>query len=84
MAHAVRAHHECLAGEQQADREELTDVAGTTPHAQASTHSVKEEDGWITFDKPVLFLFAGQGPYVSRFVIAVSSIHPLPARLAGS
>jgi hypothetical protein len=62
MAHAVRAHQECLAGKRQADGEELTDVVGTTPHAQASTHFAKEEDGWITFDKPIL-LFAGAAAY---------------------
>jgi len=27
--------------------------------------SVKE-DGWMTFDKPILFAYAGKGPYVSR------------------
>jgi sphingosine kinase len=84
MAHAVRARQERHSGERQADSEELTEIAGTNPDAQASTDSAKEDDGWITFDKPVLFLFAGQGPYVSRFVIAVSNFRPLPAGLAGS
>jgi sphingosine kinase len=27
-----------------------------------------EEDDWIVFDKPILYLYAGQGPYVGRFV----------------
>ncbi|TDL24771.1 hypothetical protein BD410DRAFT_785477 [Rickenella mellea] len=25
-----------------------------------------DEDGWLTFDKPFLFLYAGKGPYVGR------------------
>jgi hypothetical protein len=29
---------------------------------------VDEKDGWITFDKPMLFAYAGQGPYVARYV----------------
>jgi sphingosine kinase len=30
-------------------------------------HSTNDE-GWITFDKPLLYVYAGQGPYVARFV----------------
>jgi sphingosine kinase len=25
-----------------------------------------DEEGWITFDKPILFIYGGKGPYVSR------------------
>jgi hypothetical protein len=31
-------------------------------------------DDWITFDKPVLYLYAGQGPYVGRFVFYLHNI----------
>ena len=24
-----------------------------------------DEDGWVSFEKPILFVYAGQGPYVS-------------------
>ena len=27
---------------------------------------VREEDGWVTFTKPALYLYAGKGPYVGR------------------
>lgn len=27
---------------------------------------VREEDGWVTFTKSALFLYAGKGPYVGR------------------
>ena len=30
------------------------------------SESVREEDGWVTFTKPALFLYAGKGPYVGR------------------
>ena len=84
MAHAARARQERPIGERQADSEELANIAGTRPHAQTSKYSAKEDDDWITFDKPVLFLFAGQGPYVSRYVIAGSNIRHSPTHLAGS
>jgi hypothetical protein len=32
-------------------------------------YSTNEEDGWTTFDKPLLYLYAGKGPYVGRFVV---------------
>ncbi|KAI0636889.1 ATP-NAD kinase-like domain-containing protein [Trametes polyzona] len=28
-----------------------------------------DEDGWITFDRPLVYLFAGKGPYVSSDVL---------------
>lgn len=33
------------------------------------TQPVDEKDGWITFDKPSLYIYAGKGPYVGRCVI---------------
>lgn len=27
-----------------------------------------ETEGWTTFDKPMLFLYCGKGPYVARCV----------------
>jgi sphingosine kinase len=39
-------------------------VSDTLP----SQKHLEEEDGWITFDKPILYLYAGQGPYVGRSV----------------
>ncbi|KAI0928500.1 hypothetical protein AcW1_005729 [Taiwanofungus camphoratus] len=29
-------------------------------------HSAADGEGWITFDKPILYIYAGKGPYVSR------------------
>ena len=31
------------------------------------TQAVGEKDGWVTVEKPSLFVYAGQGPYVSRY-----------------
>jgi sphingosine kinase len=33
----------------------------------------EDERGWITFDKPLLYVYAGQGPYVGRYVSLFSS-----------
>jgi sphingosine kinase len=33
------------------------------------TQSVDEKDGWITFDKPSLYIYVGKGPYAGRCVI---------------
>jgi len=30
------------------------------------TQAVDEKDGWITYDQPMLYISAGQGPYISR------------------
>ena len=37
------------------------------------TQAVDEKDGWITFDKPVLYVYAGQGPYVGRYAATSGS-----------
>jgi sphingosine kinase len=29
-------------------------------------YSIDDTDGWITVDEPILYLYAGKGPYVSR------------------
>lgn len=44
---------------------ELRDVSrpSTLPPLKHSSHN-PEEEGWITFDKPILYLYAGKGPYV--------------------
>jgi len=28
--------------------------------------SIDDTDGWITIDEPILYLYAGKGPYVGR------------------
>jgi sphingosine kinase len=29
-------------------------------------YSTDDTDGWITVDEPILYLYAGKGPYVGR------------------
>lgn len=36
-------------------------------------HDADDRSGWITFDKPLLYLYAGQGPYVGRCVSVARS-----------
>lgn len=31
-------------------------------------HIHEDTDGWTTFDEPLLFVYAGKGPYVGRLV----------------
>ncbi|ESK81332.1 sphingosine kinase, partial [Moniliophthora roreri MCA 2997] len=45
--------------------EDLGDVALPKPR-----YSSTDNDGWTTFDKPSLFIYAGQGPYVGRDFMA--------------
>ena len=33
------------------------------------TQAVDEKDGWITYDQPMLYIYAGQGPYISRYAL---------------
>jgi sphingosine kinase len=47
-----------------------------TPNAKLNGNAIDppllkhstDDEGWITFDKPLLYVYAGQGPYVARFV----------------
>ncbi|EEB97060.1 hypothetical protein MPER_03699, partial [Moniliophthora perniciosa FA553] len=41
--------------------EDSEDVALPKPR-----YSSTDNDGWTTFNKPSLFIYAGQGPYVGR------------------
>jgi sphingosine kinase len=36
---------------------------GTLPPLK---YSIEDMDGWITVDEPILYLYAGKGPYVGR------------------
>lgn len=31
-------------------------------------YSMDDTDGWITVDEPILYLYAGKGPYVARWL----------------
>lgn len=42
------------------------------------TQPVTQQDGWLTFDKPALYVYAGKGPFVSRYV--ATYINHLPFR----
>lgn len=35
-----------------------------------------DSEGWTVFEKPVMFLFAGKGPYVSRDLMQFPVSHP--------
>ncbi|KAH8116937.1 ATP-NAD kinase-like domain-containing protein [Phellopilus nigrolimitatus] len=40
------------------------------------TEEPSEDDGWITFDKPILYLYAGKSPYVARDLMQFPVAHP--------
>lgn len=42
------------------------DREGGLPSLRFRDAPCDEHDGWIVFEKPVLYLYAGKGPYVSR------------------
>ena len=45
-----------------------TTVNSTTPLAPKRVSSVSEPDadGWVTFNRPLSYIYAGKGPYVSK------------------
>lgn len=58
MVEALQSKHsENAAGIQSNDREPIPPL----------TQAVDESDGWITFDSPKLYVYAGQGPYTARY-----------------
>jgi sphingosine kinase len=46
------------------ETDDLTDEEAS--HLPELKYSLNDTEGWITFDKPALFVYAGQGPYVGR------------------
>ncbi|KZT26357.1 hypothetical protein NEOLEDRAFT_1091226 [Neolentinus lepideus HHB14362 ss-1] len=42
------------------------ETSGALPPLNFDPQSKPDDDGWITFDKPLLYVYAGQGPYVGR------------------
>ncbi|KAA1471124.1 hypothetical protein DENSPDRAFT_837053 [Dentipellis sp. KUC8613] len=46
-----------------AEVERIVPEGSASPEMQ---NTLKDADGWVTFDKPVLYLYAGKGPFVSR------------------
>ena len=69
MADALRTHQ----GRQNVDIDP-EDITSQIPHSQVPRYPSKEDADWMTFDKPILFLLAGKGPYVGRFVATVCHI----------
>lgn len=39
-----------------------------TPSDDKQADGTDSSDDWVRFDKPILYMFAGKGPYVSRYV----------------
>lgn len=39
-----------------------------TPSDDNQADGTDSADNWVKFDKPILYMFAGKGPYVSRCV----------------
>lgn len=46
------------------------------PPLRYRDHVMVEGDGWIVFDKPLLYLYAGKGPFVSRDLMQFPVSHP--------
>jgi sphingosine kinase len=55
-------------GSQYITEEVKLDEEQLPPLKHLTKESISKSDEWIVLDKPALFLFAGQGPYVSRYL----------------
>jgi len=44
--------------------ESSPDKTGISPFPLEHSHT--DEEGWTTFDEPILYVYAGKGPYVGR------------------
>lgn len=48
-------------------------IPATLPASDITPSNAEQADGtdslenWVKFDKPILWMFAGKGPYVSRY-----------------
>ena len=78
-AERIRVH-----GDQHPDGSDAEDEEVGADAANARTSSLPEllhlekpqGDGWIEFEKPILYLYAGKGPYVSRDLMQFPVSHP--------
>ncbi|KAI0374974.1 hypothetical protein BV20DRAFT_405217 [Pilatotrama ljubarskyi] len=77
--HAARAQAQAAHAAQSDSASNAQKANGDAPAAAAAPtldasdgglpplqYSEMDEDGWVTFDRPLAYLFAGKGPYVSR------------------
>lgn len=62
MAKALQSRHErILEAEQEPPKPDNPSTS-----LPALKYTAQDTDGWITFDKPLLWVYAGKGPYVAR------------------
>ncbi|KAG8217916.1 ATP-NAD kinase-like domain-containing protein [Butyriboletus roseoflavus] len=47
-----------------------------TPSDDKQADGTVRSDDWVRFDKPILYMFAGKGPYVSRSLMQFPVSHP--------
>lgn len=59
--------------DKKAASQDSKDSTEQTNNASGALPSLKylpdDNDGWTTFEDPLLFVYAGQGPYVGRYVL---------------
>ena len=60
--------------EENSANEETTQTRSTLP--ELLHFEQPQGDGWIEFEKPILFLYAGKGPFVSRDLMQFPVSHP--------
>lgn len=68
IAHSSKADAKATLSSESLFSESESKIEGTLP---ALKYLPDEEDGWTTFDKPVLYVYAGKGPYVGRQVALI-------------
>ncbi|KAH9484246.1 Sphingoid long chain base kinase 4 [Psilocybe cubensis] len=67
FAHSKRAETTTISSSESQVSELESKVEGAMPTLK---YLPDDEDGWTTFDKPVLYVYAGKGPYVGRDFMA--------------
>ncbi|TFY77172.1 hypothetical protein EWM64_g6844 [Hericium alpestre] len=63
MTQMLESFHASVADGTSSPPDQLKQADTTLPQMK---YSLEDTDGWITFDKPILYFYAGKGPYVSR------------------
>jgi len=70
MAEVVHARTKELASKYQSLQPISASEGNHTSSLPPLKHLTNDEDGWTTFDDPILYVYAGKGPYVGRDLMA--------------
>ncbi|KAI0748205.1 ATP-NAD kinase-like domain-containing protein [Daedaleopsis nitida] len=69
VMHTASAHAKSAFSSTSTPPADVEEPAAGLPELKYTGGAQVDDEGWITFDKPFIYLYAGQGPYVSADLV---------------